>query len=40
MTAENSAEINDILNYFQIENSFFNCNNISEYYCFTVFLIK
>ncbi len=26
--------INYILKYIQIENSYFKCNNISQYYCF------
>ncbi len=32
--------INYILKYIKIENSHLNCNNISQYYFFTVILIK
>ncbi len=28
------TEINDILKYMQIENSYLNCNNFSQYYRF------
>ncbi len=31
--------ISNILQYIQMEYGNFNCNNISQYYCFTAFLI-
>ncbi len=34
------TEINYTLKYIKIETGILNCNNISQYYCFSVFFIK